>query len=557
MHYQSRSVFFGAVLSIALLSSEANAHWCDDMWVSSYNLTIRPEADTVTVPSSGSATMNVYVQNNMGYQLINFKLSAKIGSTSITPTAPTTLKVANTLLPGEKAMWKLPISMSGGGTVKIEDIDFSVSFGNSGQSGRYPTSGAKAAMVVKTDGSLYPAPPLPGLTSSSGDQARSLQYTPLADFDDEASGLDKLLQLYCAGRASWGSTDGVTLSYCKDTASTTCPTSKPSSGTGSKYNYVHLWAAGELAARKSALGDRAAVLRARLQCGVNDGDVGFAGYALFMLGYLGEDAGARTFIESQIAGSGDMAAVAKAAILLMGNAADATKYGADLTAGLKSSSVFVAAASAAALGIVNKDDSAVTGTLVPLVKWTEPDTDDDGKAMFAAHILELVAWDRRGWAPKGADTGAVTFYGSSGAGGGAGGTTGKGGATGSGGATGKGGATGSGGVTSKGGATGSGGAGKGGAIGSGGHIGSGGAIGTGGAVTTSGSTAEMGTGGSDGLGGASGIGGTPEGTAGSTGTGSHSSGCNIAAAPGRMSSLCLLLGLLAVSRILSRRRRNF
>src|SRR6266540_5282379 len=147
------------ILAFAALSSPVEAHWCDDLWASSYNIVVRPESDTVT-----GGSMNVYVQNNMGYQLINFKLSASAGASALTVTAPKTMKVAGTLLPGEKAIWKI----SGSGFTKIEDVAFSVSFGNSGQSNCYPTKNAKAIMVVKTDGTLYPAPPaLPGLDSPS------------------------------------------------------------------------------------------------------------------------------------------------------------------------------------------------------------------------------------------------------------------------------------------------------------------------------------------------------------------------------------------------------
>jgi MYXO-CTERM domain-containing protein len=580
-------LFFGAVLCLTLPSMSARAHWCDDLWASSYNIVVRPETDTVTA----GAPMNIYVQNNMGYQLINFKLIASVGGTALTVTAPSTLKVSGTLLPGEKGLWKI----SGSGLTKIEDVSFSVSFGNGGQSNCYPTKSAKAVMVVKTDGSLFPAPPaLPGLDNASnpgsgcvGDmsQGRSLQYEAIADFEDANAGLDKLLQLYCAGRGSWGSSDGVTPSNCPDTATTNCPSSKPTSGSGTKYSYMHLWAAGELAARKAALGARAPVLRARLQCGVNDADVGFAGYALFMLGYMGEDAGARTFIESQIAsGSGDMQGIAKASLLLMKNAADMTKYQSDVQAGLKSSSTFMATASAAALGIAAKDDKAVSDTLIPLVKWIQPDTSDDGKGLFAGHLLALVAWDRRQWEPNGADKGPVTFYGDTAVP--TGGASGRGGAQGSGGVSGSSGAggnrdggagtqPGSGGVVGSGGRVGPG---RGGASGSGGVAGTSGAPGAGGGTSVANPTGgALGTGGlaiggaqssggEPGLpGGASGnvsggATGTPAGTGGSTGGattdggGSNGCKCNLAGRPdsGSTPSWLMLLGLAAL--VLRRRR---
>lgn len=515
-----------AGLALLLLPSQAAAQWSEGLWASSYNIVVRPESDTVTVPASGSANLNIYVQNNMGYQLPNFKLSANSDSATISLTSPV-LKVPGTLLPGQKGRWGLYITKSGGGSVSIQDITFSVLFGNEGQSTCYPTTGANAVMVVQTDGTLFPPPPPPGLDNpqSSCDlaQGRSLQYEAVADFEDVAAGLDKLMQLYCSGRASWGPTDGVSLTYCKDTLSYSCPTAKPSSGTGSKYDYMHLWAAGELAARKAALGARTAVLRSRLQCGVNDGDEGFAGYALFMLGYLGEDASARSFIESQIFAGGDKGTIAKAAILLMGSADDITKYKADVQAGLKSSSTFVAATCAAALGIADNDDASVTGTLLPLVQWVEPDTSDDGKGMFASHLLALVTWDRRGWAPNGADTGGVSFYGdppyASGGSAATGGATGSGGATG--GATASGGAAGTGGNGAEtGGATPASGGATDVVLADGGGSSTGGAADTGGAIASGGTPDTGGTSSYFDVVGGAGSGGTPESGGAFSGTGS-------------------------------------
>jgi hypothetical protein len=580
MKFRKGSVFVGAALGLVLLSSQANAHWCDDLWSSSYNIVVKPESDTVAAGSP----MNIYVQNNMGYQLPNFKLSASVSGTALTVTAPASFKSGTTLLPGEKGTWKI----SGASLTKIDDVSFSVSFGNSGESKCYPTKGANAVMIVKTDGTLHPVPPaLPGLDSPAnpgcvGDmaQGRSLQYQAMADFEDANTGLDKLMTLYCAGRASFGSTDGVSQQYCKTTTSIdTCPTTKPTSGSGSKYDYMHLWAAGELAARKSVLGDRAKALRARLQCGVNDADVGFAGYALFMLGYLGDDDTAKAFIQTQVTAGGDLGTIGKAALYLMGD----TSQKADVKTGAQSgSSTFVKVACAAALGIVDKDDSTITGTLIPLVKWTEPDTSDDGKGMFAAHLLALVAWDRRGWVANGGDKGPVSFYGDTStpsggngggtAGAGAGGVAGPGGGTGSGGAVGPGGSSGNKDAGSNDAKQGTGGAGVAGATGNGGSTssttGKGGALGSGG-VTGAGSGGVVGPGGSktSGSGGDS-AGGTPssnggvtsggaEAMGGSTGTDPPAAGgwkCNLGGpAHGSTLSIFALAGLAFAA--IRRRRR--
>jgi hypothetical protein len=197
---------------LALPSTDGWAHWCDDMWASAYNLVVRPDSDT--------SPKEVYVQNNMGYQLPDFKLTATSSSGgAITLTPPTTLKVANTLLPGEKGIWKI----TAGNPAKIEDLTFSVAFGLdfagwTTQDACYPLAGAKPVMVVKKDGTLYPptptaladskAPPSPcvGIVALG----RSLQYKAAADFEDVGAGLDKLLGYYCAGRASWGIDDNVT-----------------------------------------------------------------------------------------------------------------------------------------------------------------------------------------------------------------------------------------------------------------------------------------------------------------------------------------------------------
>jgi MYXO-CTERM domain-containing protein len=600
MRYRKAGIVLGAASLLALPATRAQAHWCDDLWASSYNITVRPDSD--------ASPKEVYVQNNMGYQLTNFKLTASTSSGSVSLTAPATLKVAGTLLPGEKGTWKI----SGSSPAKIEDIMFDVSFGNSGQSNCYPTSGAMAVMIVRKDGSLSPQPPPPGLASpanpgcvwDSGRQGRSLQYSALADWEDLDGGIDKLLNLYCAGRGSWGSTDGVTQSNCKDSTSTSCPTTKPTASPGSKYDYMHLWAAGELAIRKGALGARLSVFRERLKCGVNDGDMGFAGYAMFLLGYLGDDPGARSFAQTQASAGGDLATIAKAALYMMGD----TAQKADVQAGVQSNSVFVKAACAAALGIVDKDDATVTSALIPQVKWNEPDTSDDGKGLYAGHLLELAAFQRRGWVANGVGDGVVTFYGETGDGnggstggtsgtGGRPGTGGAGGSMGSGGASGSGGTTtnrgGSGGRSGAGGIPGSGGRSSGGVEGSGGSTGPGssagssgvaGGPGEGGSTTTPGSGGvtgsgaaagagpgaggSLGSGGGDGVrasggngdnssGGATGDGSSaiPGGTGGDTPVGADGNGCscNLGERPPSLSFLAVLglLGLLFV-----RRRRS-
>jgi hypothetical protein len=289
---------------------------------------------------------------------------------------------------------------------------------------------------------------------------------------------------------------------------------------------MRLWGAGALAIRKGSLGTRLPVLRERLKCGVNDGDVGVAGYSLFVLGYLGDDPGAKSFLQTQASASGDLGTIAKAALYLTGD----TTQKAAVQAGVQSKTVFVKTACAAALGIVDKDDASVNSALISEVKWNEPDdmggdTGEDGKGMYAVHMLEIVAFDRRGWVYRGNGEGPVTFYGetgsaaggASGSGGTSGGSSGgaaAGGGTGSatGGATGSGGRSGSGGTTvAAGGSPRSGGSpAAGGATGQGGNnAGNNGGQAAGGADTKgSGGAATSGAGGDKGVGGSNGHGGS-------------------------------------------------
>jgi hypothetical protein len=527
-------VILGIPLLLVLASTDARAHWCDDLWSSAYDIVVRPDSD--------SSPKQFYVENRWGYQLTNFKLTATSSSGgTVTLTPPTTLKVANTLLPGEKGIWKI----TAGSPAKVEDLTFHVTFGNTSgslatQYACYPVQGASPVMVVKNDGKLFPDKiagiptsttelPKPntanGCTYGDVSLGRTLQEQTIADWDDLDIGLDNLLVLYCAGRGSWGNNDRNVKpnSYCKDATSTSCPTTKPTVSPGSRSDYMRLWGAGALAIRKSSLGTRLPVFRERLKCGANDADPGIAGYTLFVLGYLGDDSGAKTFLQTQASASGDIGTIAKAALYLMG---DTTQKSA-VQAGVQSSSVWVKVACAGALGIVDKDDAPVNSAIIPEVKWIEPDNmggeTDNGKGMFAAHILEIVAFNRRGWVYRGNADGAVTFYGESGTPAGTGGSTGAGGTSGTAGAGGSGTTSGTGGAN-QGGGSGTAGAG-GSAVGSGGRSGTAGSSAAGGSTATGGAidNGGQGAGGAQAQGGSSTqAGGGAKGEGGASGQGSSS-----------------------------------
>ena len=411
MKIKSYALWMMAAIAPLAYPTNARAHWCDDLWQSAYNIVVRPASDTVTVPASGSATLDVFVQNNMGYALPNFVLAGDVGGTAITATRGTQ-KVANTLLPGEKAKYTLTVKKSGGGSVTVEQINFSVKFGDAGQSGMYPTpSTAKAVVIKKVAGTTSPASPLAVKPSSTNGQSKQLEWTAVTDFIDVNAGLDGLMQLYCAGRGSWNSNSAAVItSWCSTTSTTNCQTKTLGTDAGTKFDYPRLWAAGELAARKASLGcARVNVLRERLKCGIADPNLGFAGYAMIALGYLGDEPAARTFIQGKIDAGGNLGTIAKAALLLFGNSADSTKYLADVKTGTSNANAFVSSACAAALGIVSRDDATITSVLIPRAKWVEPDTADNGQAMYAAHLINLVSWDRRGHAANAEDKGVVTY----------------------------------------------------------------------------------------------------------------------------------------------------
>ncbi|MFH0902010.1 MAG: PKD domain-containing protein [Pseudomonadota bacterium] len=415
----SRSSLLAIVLANVLvivlgswLASPVLAHWCHDNWGSSYNIVVRPASDTVDVPESGSATLDLWVQNNTGEPLLNFALTATASGYEIAVSrdAP---KVSGYLMPGERLKHTLTISRdTGGATLTVEAITFSVSFGTGEQSSIYGAEGRDVVVRKAADGSLIPAKPFPGLGEGNG-QALHLRRAAIADYGNTDTGLNELLQEYCAGRASWDhGSELVTTSFCPNTSTTVCPPTAPAYA-GTKWDYQKLWAAQELASRRSALGARRDVFLARLVCGWNDPNLTFWTFSGFLMGYVGLDDTTRSFLQGRVAaGSADEKAIAKAALLLGG---DSSQHD-DVVANMESGNFHLSVVSAGAVAIVDKDDSAVEQRLLPRSRWICPTSNcgasaDNGNALLAAHVVALVAWDRRGWAPNAGDTGTVSFYG--------------------------------------------------------------------------------------------------------------------------------------------------
>ncbi|MGC4115068.1 MAG: PKD domain-containing protein [Myxococcales bacterium] len=425
-----------AVLACAtalLAAAPAFAHWCNCLWASGYNLVVRPASDTVSVPGSGSTTLDLYVQNNMGYPLVSFVLYAEASGYTIDVSGPAP-KVLNYLMPGEKLKRTLTISGTGG-NLDVGNIDFYVSFGNGGlggQSNRYgigPTGNYEVApfnavAVKKVNGSVVGPrndSSLPNLGDDEDAQGAHLQYIAKIDFgstSDRDAGLVDLLKSYCSGRGSWdsGSQNSMVSTYCSGTNTTcrdTTASNNPANQAGfTKFQAQHLWAASHLAARKSILGNYLAPLRQRFICGSKDVEPAAKYLALFALGYLGNDPGARTYLEGLANGANvNDSRVAKAALLMMGD----SQYSADVTSWADpAGDLYVASACAGAVGIVNKNDQKVQDVLLAKARWYCPAERDGGNSdagpFFAAHILNIVSWDRRGYAASAADTGTASYF---------------------------------------------------------------------------------------------------------------------------------------------------
>lgn len=427
-----KSVFCVTAVVVALqgVSQKAHGHWCDCLWDAAYNIVVKPESDSVVVPSLGTASLVVWVQNNMGYPLVNFSLSrgevpSGFAVDDIVPVSPL---VANYLMPGERQRHTIVLSRtSGSGTLDVADLELFVAFGEGSSQDRdygngntkpQATNHGRDVMKKMGDGSLEPAA-APDLGYCGG-QAAQLGPVAVADFGDAETGLDGLLQTYCCGRGSFTAGGARTSegNSCCSNASTTgsCPTSFRSTTT--KYDYGHIFAGEMAAARKSGLStSQLNNLRQRFACGMADPDQGSFTIAAMALGYLGDESAARTAIEAAIAAGGDNGTIAKAALLLFDVSADRTTYYDDVVAGLGDGNPYVESACATALGIIEGQgrDSTVNDELISRARWDCPAGCDSGDTAYppahiAAHLLDLVAWDRRGWAPRGGDTGVVSFY---------------------------------------------------------------------------------------------------------------------------------------------------
>ncbi len=461
VRYQNGGGASLAVLLVAALApASALAHWCDCLWDSRYNVVIRPVVDSVEVPEAGQTSFVIWLQNNMGYPLYDYSIEAyAAGFTISRPIVDDATRAPYTdfVMPGERLRHEVRVSRDGGGpTLDVADIGFYIYFGNDSiQPRRYgddPNTLPSSDTILKRfgDGSMVPASPNLHGDEINNNQARLIRSSARADFSpnaaDRTQALQDLMNEYCAGRHSWGSSDPgrPAEQYCATppdgSGDTECPGRVHNSADNSettKWWWQHLWAAGELAYRRDVLAGVSVgghtlldVFRDRLRCGQDDNLIAFKAYALFAMGYIGNGAftytdanypgsDARAFLEGQV-GTDAAGCAARAGLLLLlpngDGAFDATV--AAVESCLSQGDPFAEIVAAGALNIRERDsdDTYMHDEVLSRVGWDrEPEYggdqgDPSDDELFAAHVANLAAWRKRGWAADAADAGVVSFY---------------------------------------------------------------------------------------------------------------------------------------------------
>ncbi|MBW2530569.1 MAG: hypothetical protein JRI55_03770, partial [Deltaproteobacteria bacterium] len=436
-------------LAVLLTPSAAEAHWCDCLWDSRYNVVIRPVVDSVEVPQTGQASFVIWLQNNMGYPLYDYSIEAYASGFTISDPIidnPTREPYTNFVMPGERLRHEVRVARNGGGsTLNVADIGFYIYFGNdSVQPRRYGSSYnsmPSSDTILKRFGNGAMVPADPNIQSDTvSTQARHVRSSARADFAGSSSArtsaIQDLMNEYCAGRHSWSSGDpgSPATQYCTSPPTgsndTDCPGQVWGTSTN-KWQWQHLWAAGELAYRKDVVAGISAggltlldVFRDRLRCGQDDNVFAFKAYALFILGYIGNGdftytessytgSSARAFLEAK-AGSDAEGCAARAGLLLLLPDTDSA-YGSTVSAVqscLTQGNNFAEVVAGAALNMRDEDpgDNTMHDEVLARVGWNREPEASGGLDLFAAHVANLVAWEKRGWSADAEDSGVVSFY---------------------------------------------------------------------------------------------------------------------------------------------------
>jgi len=439
-------------LATTLAPVAASAHWCDCLWDSRYNVVIRPVVDSIEVPASGEVRFVIWLQNNMGYPLYDYSVLGYADGFTINNDSnilvdnPTREPYTNFVMPGERLRHEVIVTRNGGGsTLNMEDIGFYIDFGSgNAQPQRYGSSGnsvPSSDTILKrfSDGAMVPADP--NIQSDQlNTQARHVRSSARADFAGSAThrtdAMFDLANEYCAGRHAWGSSDpgSPVTQNCTSpptgSGDTDCPGQVRNTSTN-KYQWQHLWAAGELAYRKDLLATMDVgsitlldIFRDRLRCGQDENVFAFKAYALFIMGYIGDGnftytdgnytgGSARAFLEAK-AGTSAEGCAARAGLLLLlpgGDGAFSSTVSA-VESCVTQGNGFAEVVAAAALNIRNQDpgDNHMHNEVLSRVGWDREPEASGGLDLFAAHVANLAAWSQRGWSPDAEDTGVVSFY---------------------------------------------------------------------------------------------------------------------------------------------------
>ncbi|MBN1961995.1 MAG: hypothetical protein JW841_13700 [Deltaproteobacteria bacterium] len=464
--HQWRNLCLAVAILLAMFTSIsiAYAHWCDCLWASRYNVVVRPESDSVDL-SNGANKLVLYVQNNMGYPLIKFSLEAysEVADISIaraTPVLNADAQGYHYLLPGENLRHELTLTPKAGTSVAnlaVEEIKFYIFFdhprdgddingsGTNDQGHSYsydhyddePNTNnppGTGVVIQKTNNTLAPTT-LNFNTDRTNSQARHVNSSSKVDFGNDTQwpvAIDQLFDEYCAGRGSWSSEGGAScstsgISCCGKNGTdygaddSECDFDGVSNTSADNYDWQHLWAAGELAYRKDILTENQILaLRKRLQCGWYDAHLAFKTYAAFALAYIDDDGSAtdadtQSFFTAKASDSKESAAarkIAQAALYLITNGGF---YASEVNAGLNDGEAYVEMMCAAVLSYVNgaAADPNVINELINRVYWGPYGPDSNlttAHGMLAAHLLNLLAWEQRGYQRLASYTGKVSFY---------------------------------------------------------------------------------------------------------------------------------------------------
>jgi hypothetical protein len=361
-------------VGLALVTpSETFAHWCSNIYQTYARIVVKPERDTIDIPTGQSGALKVRIRNNYPYTMEYILLRANPpGELSVT-VSPTESEARNkTIFAGQEATFTLTITRTANGNDDVDVLNLEVNFRVQGISGwrdmshKYVAQGPDPA-DIRWSIQNEPA------------QTRCLLNADLADVDGcpscEADGVNDLMGM-------WGSING-------DFENTS----------GHQFIRSGQALAIRLNFRNFNNPPRSDVVQSMVD-GMNDFSFDIArGTAAFFSAYGGNDSSSRIQTMANSDSSTTAQRMAKAAQLILGEDTSA-----DVNACLNDGSEQTRArmACAAALGIMGEDDP-ITDFLMP---QSGDGTNYNYERVYGSYLLQLVVYSRRG-GPEG--VGVVSF----------------------------------------------------------------------------------------------------------------------------------------------------